>query len=258
MWVPRLGRNRISGTSWPAQTPAALMTVRARMVRDSPVRESVSVALSPRASLTLTRVCTRAPLAAAVRATREHEAYVVLELAVPGQDRAAQPFTSYDGGEGERLGDTDPAWPGERLAAGPRGQPQQVTGADAVACQRGLGPPDARGERHQHRQRPDQVWGGGLHQDAPLDGALVGHVQLALRQVAQPAVDQLGAPAAGAEGDVLGVDGDHVEPAGGSVERNAGAGDAEADHEDVGPLGDVVETDVDLPGGHGCRNRCTS
>jgi hypothetical protein len=102
------------------------------------------------------------------------------------------------------------------------------------------------------------VWGGGLHQDAALDGALVGHVQLALRQVAQATVDQLGAPSTGAEGDVLGVDSDDIEPAGGSVECHAGAGDAEPDHEDVGRLGDVVETDVDLPGGHGCRNRCTS
>ena len=98
----------------------------------------------------------------------------------------------------------------------------------------------------------DQVRGGDLHQDPALDGTLVGHVELALGEVAQAAVDQLGAPPAGAEGDVVGVDGDHVEAAAGGVERDSGAGDAEADDEDVRGLGDLVEAHVDASG-HGCE-----
>ncbi len=188
---------------------------------------------------------------------REDEAYVVLELAVPGQDRAPQPFTAYDGGEGHRLRDADPAWPGKRLAVGAREQSQHVAGADAAACQGALRATDGRGERHQHRQRAHQVGGGDLHQDAALDGTLVGDVQLTLGQVAQSAVHQLRAPPAGAERHVLGIDGHHVEPAGGGVERNTGAGDAEPDHQHVGGLGDVGEADLDLPGGHGRRNRST-
>ena len=235
MWVPRLGRSRISGDQLAGPDAGGVDDgagadgaglAGAGVGERGAVAESASLDLDPRVH--------PGPVGGGGAGDREDEAYVVLELAVPGQDRAAQPLASYDGGEGERLGDTDPTWPGKRLAAGPRGQPQQVAGADAAAGQRGLGPPDARGERHQHRQRPDQVGRGGLHQDAALDGALVGDVELALGQVAQPAVHQLGAPAAGAEGDVLGVDGDHVEAAGGGVERDAGAGDAQADDEDVG------------------------
>lgn len=63
----------------------------------------------------------------------------------------------------------------------------------------------------------DQVGGGALHEDAAFDGALVGDVELPGREVAQPAVDQLGAPAGGAEREVVGVDRGDPEPAGGGV-----------------------------------------
>ncbi len=122
-----------------------------------------------------------------------------------------------------------------RRSTSPARIPPRVT----VRCSR----LDAGGERDQHRQRPDEVGRGDLHQDAALDRALVGHVELGASEVAQPAVDELGAPPAGAEGHVVRVDGHHVEPAGGGVEGHPRAGDAEPDHEHVGALGQVVEAD---------------
>ena len=177
---------------------------------------------------------------------REHQACVVLELAVPGEQAAAQPVPAYDGGERERLGDPDPARPGQRLATGAGAEPEQVAGAEARRGRAAAWERLISGvKRHQHRQRVDEVRCGRLHQDAALDGALVGDVELALGEVAQPAVHELGAPAAGAEGDVVGVDGDDGQAAAGGVERDAGAGDAEADDEDVGGLRDAVEADPD-------------
>ena len=86
-----------------------------------------------------------------------------------------------------------------------------------------------------------EVRGGDLHQDAALDGALVGDADLAVGEVAQAAVDQLGGPARRAEGEVVGVDGERGQSAGGGVEGDAGAGDAEADDEHVDVVGEVGE-----------------
>ena len=72
-----------------------------------------------------------------------------------------------------------------------------------------------------------------LHQDAALDGALVRDADLAVGEVAQPAVDELRAPARGPEREIVGVDRGDGQPAGGGVEGDAGAGDAEPDHEQV-------------------------
>ncbi len=94
-------------------------------------------------------------------------------------------------------------------------------------------------DRRQHRQRVDQVRGRDVHQDAALDRALVGDRELALGEVAQAAVDELGRPARRAEGEVVGVDREHGEAAGDRVEGDAGAGDAEADDHHVDLAGDV-------------------
>ncbi len=67
------------------------MTARARIVRDSPVRVSVSTAPVPVGSLTRTRVCTLGALGDGGAGDGEHQAYVVLELPVPGEQSAAQP-----------------------------------------------------------------------------------------------------------------------------------------------------------------------
>ncbi len=198
----------------------------------------------------------------------EHEAHVVLELAVPREDPATQARAAYDGSQGQRLRHPDAAGPGQGLAAGARGQPQQVTGADAGAGQPLLDTTDGRCQGHQHRERVHEVGRRGLHQDAALDRTLVGDVELPLGEVAQAAVHQLGAPPARAERDVLGVDGHHAEPAAGGVERHSGPGDAETDHEHVGGLRQPGQADLDPAGrgpwgpggalsGHGCRNLST-
>ena len=94
-----------------------------------------------------------------------------------------------------------------------------------------------------------------LHQDAALDGALVGDADLAVGEVAQPAVDQLGGPAGGAEGEVVGVDGEHGQAAGDGVEGDAGAGDAEADRRPgrrrSGSVRPRPARDPRVVGGHG-------
>ena len=102
--------------------------------------------------------------------------------------------------------------------------------------------------------------GGGLHQDAALERALVGDVELEVGQVAQPTVDHLGAPAAGAPGQVERVHGDHVEAPAGGVEGDAGSGDPEPDDEHVGAIGQPGGADGDPAGvvagvvaGHGAR-----
>ena len=68
-WVPRLGRSLIEVSTSAAQTPAALITVRAETCSDSPVSSSVSRAADPVTSEARIRVRMRAPFWAAVRAT---------------------------------------------------------------------------------------------------------------------------------------------------------------------------------------------
>ena len=74
------------------------------------------------------------------------------------------------------------------------------------------------------------------HQDSALDGAAPGDADIAGRQIAQPAVDQLGAPPAGAECEIVLFHQRHSQASGRGVQRDAGAGDAATDHDDVGRL----------------------
>ena len=67
------------------------------------------------------------------------------------------------------------------------------------------------------------------------------------------AVDELGGPAGGAEREVVGVDGQRREPAGGGVEGDARAGDAEPDDDHVDVVGEVVEAGPDARPGAGAR-----
>ena len=113
--------------------------------------------------------------------------------------------------------------------------PEPVAGLHAGPEQGGLAVAGVLVEREQERQRVGQVRGGDLHQDPALDRTLVGDPDLAVGEVAQAAVDELAGPARRAEGQVVGVDGEHAQPAGDRVEGHPGAGDAEADDEDVDP-----------------------
>ena len=253
-WVPRLGSSEIPSTSWPAHTPVALIDrPGASIVRDSPVQlVAEQGAVSAEGSTHPGSACARG------RRWRRRCG----RRRGPGgrRPRAGRPRTGCRraGRRGGRPGPgrsvsvrADPAGAGEGLARGcgrrsRSRSPAPIAAPGEPAPGR---PADARGERDHHRQRADEVRGGGLHQDAALDGALVGDVELALGQVAQPAVDQLGAPPAGAPGEVERVDRDHVEAAAGGVEGDAGAGDAEPDDEQVGALGQPGRCRRDLAGG---------
>ena len=112
-----------------------------------------------------------------------------------------------------------------------------------------------RAEREHDRHRVGEVRRGDLHQDAALDGALVGDADLTRGEVAQPAVDELGRPARGAEREVVGVDGEHRQAPGDRVERDPGAGDAEPDDDHVDVGGRAVEPGCDPGRGHGVSIR---
>ncbi len=73
-------------------------------------------------------------------------------------------------------------------------------------------------------------------QEIPLPTGLPGQAELALRDVAKPAVNQLGGAARGSGGEVTALDEQRSEPAGGRVPENARAGDAAADDQQVDAL----------------------
>ncbi len=91
-------------------------------------------------------------------------------------------------------------------------------------------------QRDQLRHSPDQMRSVARHQDSALDRASPGDADIAARQIAQPAVHQLGAPPAGAECEIVLFHQRHSQASGRGVQRDAGAGDAATDHDDVGRL----------------------
>ena len=77
---------------------------------------------------------------------------------------------------------------------------------------------------------------------AALVQRLVDQAEVAVLEVAQAAVDQLGRHAAGAGGEVALVDEGDAQAAQGGVEGDAGAGDAAAEDEQVkGPVRERVD-----------------
>jgi hypothetical protein len=166
----------------------------------------------------------------------DHEPRVVLELAVPGEQPAAQPVLGQRGRQAARLQRADA--PGGRQERAPRACAGAHAVADPQAGHRGHRRRAARpgGERDHERQRADEVRRDVAHQDGALACGLPGQAPLAVGEVAQAAVDELGAPAARALGEVAALDQrDRQAPAGG-VERDARAGDPATDDEHVDPL----------------------
>ena len=183
--------------------------------------------------MTFTRVASWAPCAAAVRATVTHQPGVV-DLAVVVADRA-----------GDRLRREVRRDPGDRLAAQvpvPRqthlggAEPrhhvvEQQSGADVRSL------PAAVGQRVEERHRPDQVRRQPVEQETALLKCLSHQAEVEHLEVAEPAVDQLAAAAAGAAGQVALLQETRGQAAGDRVERDPGADDTAADDEHVQIVG---------------------
>ncbi|GGO90072.1 hypothetical protein GCM10012280_34750 [Wenjunlia tyrosinilytica] len=95
----------------------------------------------------------------------------------------------------------------------------------------------------EHRHAADQVRGGAAHEEVALARALVGDGDIAGGEVAQAAVDELGTPAAGAEGEVVPVDEEDGQPSGGGIQSRPGAGDSGTDDQQIdgGTFGDRLQ-----------------
>ena len=108
-------------------------------------------------------------------------------------------------------------------------------------------------DRDEEREHLDQVRGV-AQQALALVQRLVDQADVAVLQVAQPAVHQLGRLGRRARGEVVALDEGGAQAAGGGVEGHAGAGDAAADDEHVvgadAQAGEVVAA-VEGAEGHG-------
>lgn len=179
-----------------------------------------------------------------------HQPGVVGEPAVPRQQAAAQPVQAQRGGEMAGLHHGEAARRREGRPGRARRQPQRVPGVEPGPGEGGLPARHQRGERQHERLGVDQMGRRALHQDAALHRALVGDVEPAGGQVAQPAVDQLAAEAGGAERQVVGVDRHHPQSARRGVQGGARAGHAQADDQHVhGVAGHRVGQVAGAPGG---------
>ena len=162
---------------------------------------------------------------------------VVLELAVPAQQRAAQPGRPQRGREPARLERAHAPRRRQRAAARARGGAQPV--ADPQAEHRSSRPCGGRSRRRA---------GSGTGAGRTRCGATVrisvarstadsqARPDVAVLEVAQAAVDELRAPAARAVREVAALEQRDRQAAAGGVERDAGAGDAAADDHDVDDL----------------------
>ena len=195
---------------------------------------------------------------------RDHQAGVVDELPVPLHDPAAQAGPPDGRQEPQHLGGADPARPRQRGGRSSGGDPQRVGGGESRAREQVAAGRHVRGQRMHERQRGDQVRRRPPEQDVALGGALVRQPEVPGGQVAQPAVYQLRTPPRGAEGQIVRVERGDRQAAGGGVEGHAGAGDAEADDEQIdepaaGQVGQVTGAAVGRQGRlHGVRYRSRS
>src|SRR4051794_13856304 len=85
---------------------------------------------------------------------------------------------------------------------------------------------------------------GTTQQHVAFARALVGDAELALREITQAAVHELGAPAAGAVCQVLLLDESHRQSAGDGIERDADTRDAATDDEHVDDVARCQRLDV--------------
>ena len=196
---------------------------------------------SPSARLT----CTSAPSTAVTVGAGQHPRPVRARPSGPAPPPAGRRPTSWPsqkttppppGAHARRQpGTTSSATPAGSTAASPgRRAPSSRTASPSAAAGRGeRGHVPAGDVGHEERQRPDQVRRRRPHEDGALAGALPRQPDLAVRQVAQPAVHELRRPAAGARGEVGALEQHDREPAARGVQRDPGAGHPAADDDDV-------------------------
>ena len=175
--------------------------------------------------MTRTRVAMWAPCAAAVRATCDDHARVVLGGVVE-LDGADQRVGVQRGRDGQRAAPAEMAVARHRPRAADRVVEDQP-GAEVGAL------PDAAAQRPQERDRRDEVGREPREQQLALAQRLAHEPDVAHLEVAQAAVDELARRARGAGGEVARLDQPDAQAARGGVERRARAGDAAADDEHV-------------------------
>ena len=166
---------------------------------------------------------------------RDDQAGIVDELPVVVDEAELQPLAAHRRGQFGHAAGADRPRPRQRLRRRSRRGAQQVAEEEPDAGDQALRR-DRIVDRHHLRQRPDQVRGGDLHERAAFAGRPHGNADVARCQVAQPAVGQLRRPPRRAERQVVGVDERDVQSARRRVQRDAGAGDAAADDQQVGPV----------------------
>ena len=230
-WVPREGRSRL-GHQAAGPDAGRVDDGRAATMCMAPV-ELVAQRRAVR-----WRASTRARVRTARRAgggagDRGDQPGVVHELAVPGQQAAAQ---ARPGGGRARAGGSRGREPA-RARAGSRGRCAPPGAARrrraARPWPRRPGARRPRGQRQHHRHGVGQVRRRALHQHPALDRALVSDADLALREVAQPAVDELGATSARCRTPGRGRRRRHGQPPRDGVQSDPGARDAQPDDDQV-------------------------
>src|SRR5699024_6846851 len=164
-----------------------------------------------------------------------HETGVVDELTVEGQDPSEQALPVHPRQESKGLSSVERAGAGKHVVGGAHGPAQQVADTRPAAYEQRAKCARVPVDRDDHGQRPYQVRCGDPHEQVTFTGALVGDVELPLGQVAQPAVDEFGAPSAGTEGQVVPFHQHRGQAAGGGVQGSSRAGDPGSDHQDVHP-----------------------
>ena len=158
---------------------------------------------------------------------------VVDQLAVPVEMAEAQPVAPDPGHVLGDLRGTQEPGAGKRRGVG-SGEPAQCGARDETQPgQDRVQDAGAPVDGHHLGQRADEVGRGAFEQDPSLEGGAARDADVAGGQVAQPSVGELGGPAAGAEGQVVGLEQDGVQAAGGGVEGDSDSGDAASDHHEV-------------------------
>jgi len=157
----------------------------------------------------------------------------VLPTLLNPDEPAAQALGIEPGGEPQHLVAVDVSGAGQLPCGRAGGTAQGVAGTQPHVGAALGGAAHLGGERDELADGADEVRGGAAQEHVALARALHGDADGPLGEVAQPAVDEFGAPAAGAPGQVAPLDERGAQAARGGVERGAGAGDAPADDEDV-------------------------